>query len=589
MGTGCRAARSEEVLSALSSAAGTRARVWGTGCRGLCERGPLVSLPASGTLYCGVLPEHAAAVAQAAANGAPPIEKLLYFDPRTRRSVPREADIPFYAGQTRLVLAMNGRIDPTSIDDYIALGGYADLARTLATRTPEQVVLEVERARLRGRGGAGFPTATKWRACARQPRFPKYVIANCDEGDPGAYMDRSIVEGNPHLVLEGMAIGAFAIGACEGTFYVREEYPLALGAIQTAIEAARARGFLGKGILGSSFDFDLSVFRGSGAFVCGEETAMIASIEGRPGEPVDRPPYPVERGLFGQPTVINNVETWANVPVLLARGAEEFARIGTERSGGTKVFSLVGKVKNTGLVEVAMGTSLRTIVEDLGGGVSGRKRKLKAVQTGGPSGGVIPEHLLDIPVDYETLQSAGSIMGSGGFVVMDDRTCMVDIARYFIEFLRDESCGKCVPCREGLRRLFDLVDLVTRGEAKPGDLERIEALCETIAGGSLCGLGKTAPNPVLSTLRHFRAEWEAHVSGRFCPAGVCRALARYEIVPELCPGCARCKPKCPVGAVRGERKEVHSIDPDLCTGCGACFDACNLDAIRILSRANGKP
>lgn len=584
MGTGCRAAGAEEVLEAIRAAVGDRARVKGTGCRGLCEKGPLVSASPSGSLYCGVSPKNAASVARASLDGSAPVEALLYKDPKSKKRVAREDEIPFYAKQTRVVLAMNGRIDPESIEDYIAAGGYEELRRTLATRTPEQVIDEVGRGRLRGRGGAGFPTAVKWRACRQQPRSPKYLVGNCDEGDPGAYMDRSILEGNPHLVLEGMILGAWAIGASEAVIYVRDEYPLALDHAKRAIEQARERGFLGKGILGSTLDFDARVFRGSGAFVCGEETAMIASIEGRPGEPVDRPPYPVERGLYGQPTVINNIETWANVPILLARGGEAFAAIGTERSGGTKVFSLVGQVANTGLVEVAMGTSLRTIVEEIGGGVRDKRRRLKAVQTGGPSGGVIPEGLLDLAVDYETLSSIGSIMGSGGFVVMDDRTCMVDVARFFTEFLRDESCGKCVPCREGLRRLFELVDGVTKGRGRAGDIERIQALAEAVSLGSLCGLGKTAPNPVMSTLRHFREEWELHIRERFCPAGVCKDLTSFSIVEAKCPGCTACKPRCPVNAIEGGKGKPHRIDPQVCTRCGACFDVCQFDAVRI-----GKP
>ncbi len=587
MGTGCRAAGAEDVLSAAREAAGDRAVVRGTGCRGLCEKGPLVSAEPSGVLSCGVSPKNARTVVDSILSGRGPVEALLYRDARTKKRIAVEDDIPFYARQTRLVLGMNGRIDPESIDDYIDAGGYAELRRTLAKRTPEEVIDEVLRARLRGRGGAGFPTAVKWRACRKQEASPKMLLGNCDEGDPGAYMDRSILEGNPHLVLEGMILGAYAVGASEAIIYVRDEYPLALANAERAIRQARERGLLGKGILGAALDFDVRVFRGSGAFVCGEETAMIASIEGRPGEPVDRPPYPVERGLFGRPTVINNIETWANVPVVLARGGEAFARIGTERSGGTKVFSLVGQVANTGLVEGGMGTSLRTIVEEIGGGVRDKRRRLKAVQTGGPSGGVTPGGPLDAGVDYETLASIGSIMGSGGFVVMDDRTCMVDVSRFFTEFLRDESCGKCVPCREGLARLFEIVDGVTKGRGRLEDIDRIQALAEGISLGSLCGLGKTAPNPVLSTLRHFREEWELHIRERFCPAGVCKALSSFEIVEAKCPGCGACKAKCPVDAIAGEKKQPHRIDPEACTKCGGCFDVCQFDAVRIAAAWRG--
>jgi NADH:ubiquinone oxidoreductase subunit F (NADH-binding) len=480
-----------------------------------------------------------------------------------------------------VVLKQNGHIDPESIDDYLSIGGYQSLRKVLTEMTPDEVVAEIKDSGLRGRGGAGFLTGLKWEFTRKAPGEIKYIIANGDEGDPGAFMDRVIMEGNPHSVLEGMAIGAYAIGAREGYIYVRDEYPQAVKRLRLAIKQAEEHGFLGENILDSGFDLTVRIVRGAGAFVCGESSALMASVEGRVGEPRPKHVHATHKGLWDRPTALNNVETWANVPVIIANGGDWYAQIGTARSTGTKAFSLVGKVKNTGLIEVPMGTSLREIIFDIGGGIL-KDREFKAIQTGGPSGGCIPANLLDLPVDYEQLTEAGSMMGSGGMIVMDERTCMVDIARYFVDFLRDESCGKCAACREGIRQMLSILTDITQGRGEEGDIELLEELGTAIQQTSMCGLGKSAPNPVLSTIRHFRHEYEAHIRDKKCPAGICRELTTLYIDPDLCKGCAICKQRCPHDAILGERKEVHVIDNELCIRCGVCREVCPSDAVVVL-------
>jgi NADH:ubiquinone oxidoreductase subunit F (NADH-binding)/(2Fe-2S) ferredoxin/NAD-dependent dihydropyrimidine dehydrogenase PreA subunit len=543
-----------------------------TGCHGFCEHGPLVILSPEGICYEKVKPEDVPEIIQKTVINQEVIERLLYVDPETGERIEQESEIPFYKRQTRTLLAGNKLVDCTQIDDYIALGGYEALVKVLTTMSPEDVITEVKNAGLRGRGGAGFPTGIKWELCQKEPGDTKYVICNADEGDPGAYMDRSVLEGNPHSVLEGMIIGAFAMGANEGHVYVRLEYPLAVENLGIAIELARERGLLGADILGTGFDFDVKICRGSGAFVCGEETALIASIEGRRGMPRPRPPYPVQSGLWGKPTNINNVETWANVPVIIRQGADEYGKIGVNTSKGTKIFSLVGHINNTGLVEVPMGITLREIIEDIGGGIPGG-RKFKAVQTGGPSGGCIPAQHLDLRVDYESLAEAGSMMGSGGMIVMDETTCMVDVAHYFLSFTQGESCGECTPCRIGTRQMVEILAKIKRGEGVPEDLVRLEDLAETIKTTSLCGLGQTAPNPVLTTLRYFRDEYEAHVHEKRCPSLTCTDLISFEIT-EKCVGCQICIDECTVGAITGDHKQVHVIDQLKCMRCGTCHTVC---------------
>jgi NADH:ubiquinone oxidoreductase subunit F (NADH-binding) len=490
------------------------------------------------------------------------------------------ASLGFFRSQELLALRNRGRLNPEEIDEYIALGGYAALPKALFDMEPSEIVEEVKTSGLRGRGGAGFPTGIKWELArnAGSESGRKYIVCNADEGDPGAFMDRSLLEADPHAVLEGMAIGARAIGAAEGYVYVREEYPHAVRMVTRAIEQAEEYGLLGDDILGSGFSFKVSVVRGAGAFVCGEETALMASIEGREGRPRPRPPYPAQSGLWGCPTNINNVETWANVPKIIERGGKWYAGIGTAESKGTKIFSLVGKVANTGLIEVPMGMTLREIVFDIGGGVPGG-RKFKAVQSGGPSGGCIPESLIDLPVDYEELAKAGAIMGSGGLIVMDEDTCMVDVARYFVSFLEEESCGKCAPCREGIKRMREILTDIVEARGTPGDIERLEELAYAIKEASLCGLGKTAPNPVLTTIRYFRDEYESHVVHKRCPAKVCKAMIIYRVVPEKCTGCQRCVHECPVNAISGPRSQPHNVDESKCIKCGACYEVCKFDAI----------
>ena len=582
-GTGCRAQGAMELLdefkTKLADAGLPDVEVRATGCHGFCERGPLVVIFPRKIFYHGVKIKDVPAIVEKTICNDETVDSLLFKDPATKQKCILEKEVPFYSKQERIVFRNNGKIDPNSIEDYICANGYVALAKALTEMTPENVVKEVLESGLRGRGGGGFPTGKKWEICHAQPGDKKYVICNGDEGDPGAFMDRSIMEGDPHSVLEGMTIGAYAIGASEGYLYVRGEYPLAVANLELALEQSRELGLLGKNILGTGFDFELEIVRGAGAFVCGEETGLIASIQGDIGSPTQRPPYPAQSGLWDKPTNINNVETWTCIPVIMEKGADWFASIGTEKSKGTKVFSLVGKVCNTGLVEVPMGTTLREIVYDIGGGIQ-KKRKFKAVQTGGPSGGCIPDNLIDLPVDFERLTEAGAMMGSGGLIVMDERTCMVDVAKYFLAFLRDESCGKCTPCRDGIYQMHEILERITNGKGKEGDIELLERLAPYIKNSSLCQLGGTAPNPVLSTLRHFRDEYEAHIVDKSCPAGVCTALIEFSIDPETCTGCTLCIRDCPTEAISGERKEVHHIDLNACIKCGVCYDVCRFNAIK---------
>lgn len=532
--------------------------------------------------YRGLKPEDAAEIIEKTILRGEVLERLLYIDPVTSEKALTGSEIPFYRAQDRQLLAQNTQVDPCSIEDYIAIGGYSALANTLARFSPEDIIKEIKVSGLRGRGGAGFPTAEKWADCRSAPGEEKYVICNADEGDPGAYMDRSVLEGNPHLVIEGMMIGARAIGAEQGYIYVRNEYALAVEHVRIAVHQAREYGLLGDNILGLEFSFDMNIGRGGGAFVCGESTALMASLEGKVGEPRAKDVHTVTDGLWHKPTVLNNVETWANIPSVISNGAAWFAGKGTNGSKGTKIFALTGRVKNTGLVEVSMGTSLRSIVFDIGGGAL-NGTSVKAVQTGGPSGGCLPLDKLDLPVDFEALDEAGSMVGSGGIVVMDEKTCMVDVARYFLAFLLDESCGKCVPCRLGIDRMLEIVTDITEGRGRPEQIDLLKELADTVASASLCGLGKTAPNPVLSTLRYFSEEYEAHIREKRCPAGVCQALITYEIDAETCTGCGACLRACPHDAIKGVKKEAHVIDQLVCQKCGICLSVCTFDAITVTS------
>jgi len=585
-----------EVLERIIAERGANVALARTGCIGFCQREPLVDAIIPGkprVIFTKLKSDRLEKLVEDLAQGEvstanalayieqPAGEMLGHATPRDGNGydgLPHLTELDFYRKQRRVVLGNCGFLDPASIEEYIARGGYRALFRVLTELDPEGVIDEVSRAGLRGRGGAGFPTGRKWSICRSQPGDEKYVICNGDEGDPGAFMDRSIMEGDPHTVIEGMVIGAYAIGCRKGCLYVRGEYPLAIKNLSVAIDQARSLGLLGTDIFGTAFSFDLNIVRGAGAFVCGEETGLIASIEGEIGSPHQRPPFPAHAGLWGKPTNINNVETWANVPNIIGRGADWFSAIGADESKGTKVFSLVGKVKNTGLVEVPMGTTLRDIVYDVGGGIQ-KGREFKAVQTGGPSGGCIPNELLDLPVDFEKLRETGAMMGSGGLIVTDERTCMVDVARYFLNFLMDESCGKCVPCREGLFQMHRILSRIVEGRGEEGDLELLERVALYVKRASLCQLGGTAPNPVLSTLRYFRDEYEAHIKQKKCPAGVCKALVRFQIDAELCNGCGLCKRNCPTDAVSGETKLPHRIDEAKCIKCGVCYDMCPQDAI----------
>ncbi len=551
-----------------------------TGCHGFCQKGPIMVLRPEGVFYAQVKEEDISEIVEKAIKGRELVTSLLFKDPATKKEIIHEKDIPFYRLQQRIIFGNNGIIDPASIEDYIAAGGYTALEKALFDMTPEEIIEEIKDSGLRGRGGGGFPTGLKWESCRRH-QGERYVICNADEGDPGAYMDRSLLEGNPHSILEGMTIGAFAIGSHEGFVYVRHEYPLAVKNLSIALEGARELGLLGKDILGSGFEFEVHISRGGGAFVCGESTALMASLEGRPGRPRAKYIHTVEKGFREGPSNLNNVETWANVPVIINRGADWYSSIGTEGSKGTKIFSLVGKVVNTGLVEVPMGTTLRTIIFDIGGGIP-RKKRFKAVQTGGPSGGCIPEQFLDLRVDFDELAKAGSIMGSGGMIVMDQDNCMVDVARYFLDFLKEESCGQCNPCREGIKQMLEILNRICQGNGREGDIGLLEELGKMVQGFSLCGLGTSAPNPVLTTIRYFRDEYEAHIRDKRCPAGICKPLFHYRIDDAACTGCRLCALRCPQEAITGEKKAPHHVDQDHCIKCGICYDACKFDAVLIV-------
>jgi NADH-quinone oxidoreductase subunit F len=550
-----------------------------TGCHGFCEKGPIMVIHPAGIFYPQLKQENIPAIVEETIIKGEIVKSLIFKDPSLKKKITHEEEIPFYNLQQRIIFGKNGMIDPTSIQDYISVGGYAALEKSLFEMTPDEIIDQVKKSGLRGRGGGGFPAGIKWESCRRQ-EGEKYVICNADEGDPGAYMDRSLLEGNPHSVIEGMIIGAVAIGSYEGYVYVRHEYPLAVKNLSIAIQRAEEFGFLGNNILDSGFDFNIRISRGGGAFVCGESTALMASLEGKPGRPRAKYIHTVEKGFRQNPSNLNNVETWANIPVIINQGADWYAAIGTEGSKGTKIFSLVGKVANTGLVEVSMGTTLRTIIHDIGGGIP-KKKKFKAVQTGGPSGGCIPEQFLDLGVDFDELTKVGSMMGSGGMIVMDQDTCMVDIARYFLDFLNEESCGQCNPCREGIKRMLEILTDICEGQGRLGDIELLEELGTMVKRFSLCGLGTSAPNPVLTTILYFRDEYQAHIDEKKCPAGVCKPLFHYEIDAEACTGCTLCAKRCPQEAITGQKKEAHELDQASCIKCGICYDVCKFQAVAI--------
>ena len=584
-GTGCTSSGSAQLIQRFEekikeNGLDKEVKVIRTGCFGLCEAGPVVIVYPEGTFYSRVKVEDVDEIVTEHLLKGRKVQHLVYSDHATHEQNANKAltDINFYKHQRRIALRNCGVIDPENIDEYLAFDGYKALEKVLTTMTREQVIEEILKSGLRGRGGGGFPTGLKWKFAAASVADQKYVACNADEGDPGAFMDRSVLEGDPHSVLEAMAIAGYAIGASEGYIYVRAEYPIAVKRLEIAIGQAREYGLLGKNIFETGFDFDIKIRLGAGAFVCGEETALMRSIEGKRGEPTPRPPFPAVKGLFAKPTMLNNVETYANVAQIILNGADWFAAMGTEKSKGTKVFALGGKINNTGLVEVPMGTPLRTIIYDIGGGIPNGK-KFKAVQTGGPSGGCLPAELLDTPVDYDNLIAAGSMMGSGGMIVMDEDNCMVDIARFFLDFTVDESCGKCAPCRIGTRRMLEILERIVNGKGEEGDIEKLENLAKTIKATALCGLGQTAPNPVLSTIKFFRHEYEAHIRDKKCPAHHCQALLNYVIDPEKCRGCTACARVCPGGAITGTVKQPHSIDPAKCLKCGACMEKCRFGAI----------
>ncbi len=583
--TGCLSSGSAKVQQALEEELANRGlkekfRLVMSGCPGFCEVGPILVVYPDEVFYCRLTPEDIPELVEKHLLGGEIIERLLYKGPDVEAPARFYETIPFYQKQKFNVLRNSGIIDPENIDEYIMRGGYRAFSRALKME-PMEIIDEVKKSGLRGRGGAGFPTGLKWEFTYRAAGDKKYVVCNADEGDPGAFMDRSILEGDPHALLEGMLIAARSVGSDEGYIYCRAEYPLAIKRLKLAIAQAEEYGIVGENILGYGFNFHFNIKEGAGAFVCGEETALLASIEGKRGMPRPRPPFPANSGLWDKPTCINNVESYANIPLIVREGGvEEYIKIGTEGSKGTKVFALAGKIRNTGLCEVPMGISLREIIFDIGGGIKGG-REFKAVQAGGPSGGCIPTEQLDLPVDYDSLTKAGAIMGSGGLVVMDERTCMVDLARYFLNFTQKESCGKCIPCREGTKRMLEILEGISEGRGKPDDLDRLHDLAFSIKDSALCGLGQTCPNPVLSTIRYFRHEYEEHINEKFCRAGVCKALFDYTIDPELCNGCTRCARICPVEAISGERKEPHVIDPAICTRCGSCVERCRQEAIKV--------
>ena len=585
-GTGCTSSGSPAIREHLEKELAAHGlseeiKVVQTGCFGLCALGPIMIVYPEGTFYSRVTEADVTEIVEEHLLKGRVVDRLVYNEPAAgneKHEVASLSDTGFYKTQMRVALRNCGVINPENIDEYIAVDGYQALGKVLTEMTPQQVIDLMKASGLRGRGGAGFPTGLKWEFAAKNVCDTKYVICNADEGDPGAFMDRSVLEGDPHSVLEAMSIAGYAIGAHHGYIYVRAEYPIAVKRLEIAIGQAREYGLLGQDIFGSGFDFDIDIRLGAGAFVCGEETALITSIEGNRGEPKNKPPFPANKGLFEQPTIINNVETLANIPQIIVKGPEWFASMGTESSKGTKVFALGGKIVNTGLVEIPMGTTLREILFDIGGGIPGGKA-FKAAQTGGPSGGCIPAKHLDTPIDYENLKAIGSMMGSGGLIVMDEDNCMVDVARFFLEFTVDESCGKCTPCRIGTRRLLEMLNKITEGKGTLEDIDKMEELCHYIQQNSLCALGQTAPNPVLSTLKYFRDEYEAHVVEKRCPAGVCKKLLQYEILADKCRGCTACARKCPVGAISGSVKEPHTIDRQKCIKCGACMDTCKFGAI----------
>lgn len=592
-GTGCLSNGSIGVLRRLekeveAEGLADQVKVVKSGCFGFCMQGPVMIVYPEGVFYTNVHPEDIPEILEKHLKGGKTVERLLFHDPVTQHPIEEFKDILFFKGQKRIVLKNCGSIDPENIEDYIAKDGYFALAKVLTEMSPEQVIEEVKKSGLRGRGGGGYPTGRKWEFACKVQGEPKYIICNADEGDPGAFMDRSILEGDPHAVIEAMCIAGYAIGSNQGYVYVRAEYPVAIKRLEIAIQQAKEKGLLGKKLFGTEFFFDLDIRLGAGAFVCGEETSLIRSIQGLRGEPRPRPPFPAVEGLWGRPTLINNVETFANIPRIIKKGSDWFASIGTERSKGTKVFALAGKIHNTGLIEVPMGTSLREVIYNLGGGIPDGK-KFKAAQTGGPSGGCLTEEHLDIPLEYDTLLNVGSMMGSGGLIVLDEDSCMVDVARFYMEFMRDESCGKCTPCRIGTKRMLEILNRITEGKGTEKDLIDLEDLAKVIQENSLCGLGISAPNPILSTLRYFRKEYEAHIYDKHCPAGVCQALLSYRIDPELCKSCGLCRKECPTGAIKGAPKQKHFIESEECARCGVCLTKCPFKAISRGSESRNHP